>query len=673
MENKNLLSSVALFSELYNTSDKDIFDIIGEFILGICVIESKYSFTSTELKLLMTSTYGFDIPEAVLKTVLNRRLNKKLAKIGPMYNFYSSLAYPEKSIKDKLKSINEEQQDLFKQLIKFVEEKKKCKLTIEQEKKLENNFYEFILDNGFSEEFSNYISVFFIKNEHNDRFKEILLNIKEGLILYEGIKYTPDLNELGNWKNNLTIYLGTEYLFNSQGLNGELFQEFFYDFFKLVQEINSKNKGKLKTIELKYFTETKNEIDKFFTTAELIKSGRVSLKINKPAMVDIVNNAKDVSDIALRKTIFFRDLKNIGIYEDDYSCSVEELEKYNLEDSAILKEIEKASKESNRNFNESDTLELINIFTKINCLRKGNSNMGFEKCKFIYISENSLARYLGHNNLLKIKEGDFTYCKEMDFLTTKFWFYLNKGFSLDKNKLPKTFDLINKAKIILSSHLQNSVIDKYDEFSEKIKNKQLNEDQIKLFNLELKSKIANPEKIVTDTIDSSLDFLEDDDYLNKAFEESLLKNLKIEEQQKMLDHFIEKDRLEKEQRDKELFKNKQNQWAIETYNEERKRQKNVVLYFFISLIPEFIIVLISIVLFRIESFQDFLKHFSKGYSFIFWILILFIVLTANYIKSNFINKDKVKDGWHIIKTPYTFIFKKDKSKLINFYKENYQG
>jgi len=672
MKNKNLLSSVALFSELYNNSDSDIFDIIGDFILGVCKIESKYSFTSSELKSLMASTFGFDIPEAVLRTVLNRRLNNKLNKVGVVYYFEAKQESHKDSIKDKFEIINREQKDLFQNLIKYIEEKKQRKLTEEQEKKLEDNFYEFLLDNGYSEEYSNYISAFVVKNENDTKFRDILLSIKEGLILYEGIKYSPDLNELGNWKNSLTIYLGTEYLFNSQGLNGELYKEIFNDFYTLVQEINVKNRGIKKTIELRYFTETKLEIDNFFSTAEKIKSGKLSLRISKPAMVDIVNNAKEISDIALRKTLFYKNLTNLGIYEDDYECSIDELEIYNLEDKAILEEIEKISKENNKIFNEVDTVELIKIFTKINCLRKGHSKVNFEKCSYLYMSENSLARYLGHNNLLKIKDGDFTYCKEMDFVTTKFWFYLNKGLNQDKNCLPKTFDLINKAKIIISSHLQSSVVEKFDEFSKKVKNNELSEEEIKIYNLELKSKIANPEKIAIDTVDNSLDFLENDDYLNRAYEENLLRDKRLKETEKELQYFIEKENLKKLEEEKKIFESEKLKWSEKQTQNDRNINNENIQYFFKCLIPDLIIIIITVVTFRINSITEWLKTISDNITIIFWLLLVVLLLISQFIKSNFIDKTKVAEGWKILKSLRYYSSDKFIKDRISYHKSNYK-
>lgn len=683
MQNSKLLSSVALFSELYNNSKEDIFEIIGEFIIGVCIHNSKYTFTVTELKLSMDKNYGFDIPEAVLKTVLNNRLSNKLSRQGTSYFLDSLNITKEERIKYDFDNITSEQEELFNSLIQFIEDKKKDKLNSQEIQKVESNFYEFLLDNGFSETYSNYISAFIILNEGNSKFYQILSNIKEGLILYEGIKYSPDLNELGTWKNKMTIYLGTEYLFNSQGLNGLLFHQIFNDFFNLVREINIKGSSSGKTIELKYFSETKEEINRFFATAEYIKSGKSSLRVSKPAMVNIVTNANDVSEIALRKALFFQNLSSLGINEDPYECSVDELKSYNLQDQHTLQELERISNENNRNFNEEDTLLLINIFTKINSLRIGNSNFSFEKCRFLYLSENSLARFLGHNNLLKVTEGDFTYCKEMDFLTTKFWFYLNKGLGGRSIEMPKSLDLINKAKIIISSHLQNSVSKKYDDFTKKVKNKELTEEQIKLINLELKSKIAYPEKIAVDVIDNSLEFLENDNYLDNAFEEMLLKDLKLKEQEEKIKTFEEKEKRELEKKkleeseklerfEHEALLKRKGEWAIQEFNKEKKEIFKNLIYFFKSLIPELIIVVITVAIFRIDYIVDFLKKLPIDNTIVFWVLIISLTLIAQFVKSNFIDKEKVKNGWKVLRRLRYFLSKDFASNRKKDFESNYE-
>ena len=88
------------------------------------------------------------------------------------------------------------------------------------------------------ETISKYISAFVIKNQGNAAFTNGLNLIKEGVILYQGIKFTADINELGKWNSELTIFLSTEHLFNALGFNGILYQQIFDDFDKLVSEIN---------------------------------------------------------------------------------------------------------------------------------------------------------------------------------------------------------------------------------------------------------------------------------------------------------------------------------------------------------------------------------------------------------------------------------------------------
>ena len=77
MKENNLLASVALFSELYNTEKyRNIGDIIAEFIKATVVSEAKWTLTSTELTHLMAEVYEFKIPEAVIKSTVRNRLKK---------------------------------------------------------------------------------------------------------------------------------------------------------------------------------------------------------------------------------------------------------------------------------------------------------------------------------------------------------------------------------------------------------------------------------------------------------------------------------------------------------------------------------------------------------------------------------------------------------------------
>ena len=672
VENSNLFASVAFFSELYNNSKNDIFDIIGDFIFAIINNERKYSFTSSELKMDMDKIYGFDIPEGVIRTVLIKRLSDKLQRTGEFFYYNPEEETMFSMYDEKFEQINLEQNTLLNTLLKFIEEKKECILQEEEITKVKDQFNNFLMDNGYADEYSNFISAFIVKNEDNSAFNNTLSSIKEGLILYNGIKYTPDLNNLGKWNHKLTIYLGTEYLFNAVGYNGIIFQEIFNDFHNLVKEINQNSKSGEKIIILKYFPETKNEISRFFNSAEQIKKGKIPLNVARSAMVNILKNTSNISDIIAKKAKFFQNLSNLGIYEDDYECSYRDLNSYNLEDITVLEELKNQNEKNGRDFDEQSASEILKIFTKINCLRRGDSSKNFEKIGFIYITETSLARFLGHSKLVKIGDNGFSFCKEMDFLTTKFWFTLNKGFS-GKINIPTSFDVINKAKIILSSHIANSVSRNYDNLMKKAKNGEITEAEGVALNFELRNQPNFPDNVDQNNIDSSLEFLEKDDYLENFYNDILKKDILLEEKEKELEKFREKEKEEKNALDNKLLEEKKIAFAEKQLMIEKKESRYRIIYLVKGLLPDIMIVFLSFILFRIESFNKLIKSLDANSTAIFFAFVFVLLLINNFIKIYLIDKDKVKNGFN----EFLLLNKKSKKKYkierLDYYKTKYNS
>lgn len=78
LEESKCLASLAVFRELYN-SEQDVYGIISEFLIEIILSNAKHSFNLTEITHLLNNTYDFSIPEAVVRTSLNRikSLNKE--------------------------------------------------------------------------------------------------------------------------------------------------------------------------------------------------------------------------------------------------------------------------------------------------------------------------------------------------------------------------------------------------------------------------------------------------------------------------------------------------------------------------------------------------------------------------------------------------------------------
>ena len=70
-------------------------------------------------------------------------------------------------------------------------------------------------------------------------------------------------------------------------------------------------------IVLRYFADTKNEIDEFFLTAEGIVEGKTKQWLDKPAMTAIINGCSTASDVMVKKSDFYSNMKTrYGIVED---------------------------------------------------------------------------------------------------------------------------------------------------------------------------------------------------------------------------------------------------------------------------------------------------------------------------------------------------------------------
>lgn len=216
MNDKKLLASVALFGQLYNSSKyTNISGIIAEFIKGAIVLNNKYSLTSYELKNLIKDTYDFDLLESVIKTVVYSNLKDIVEVENKVFNFNDSIKEKYKTVESELENINQINDSIYKGLKQYITEKEKKQLSTAEEEEILENFSQFLFENGTSDKYSNHISSYIVKNETDTNFVNNLNEIREGLILYQGIRYTANINELGAWKNKMVIYLNTEYLFNA--------------------------------------------------------------------------------------------------------------------------------------------------------------------------------------------------------------------------------------------------------------------------------------------------------------------------------------------------------------------------------------------------------------------------------------------------------------------------
>lgn len=503
------LASLAVFRELYN-SQKDIYGVISEFLNGIITSNRKHQFNLTEITNLLNETFDFDIPEAVVHTSL-RRLDY-LKKEQGFYLVNNILQQNDLDVNTLQKKAITSSNSLIEALFSFIVKEKNIELSDTEKKKIVSSFCSFLMDGSDGGEYTEYISGFILKNKQDEEFMNKLNTIREGVILYSGIKYNNNLSEVGSWKAELTIYLDTEILFHFSGYNGQLYQSLFYDFFKYVKEIN--NKAKKRLIKLRYFREVKNEIETFFTKAEYIVQGKDNLNPKMTAMSSIIEGCNNRSDIMDKKSDFFLLLKTNGIIEDE---STDYFDKryfeYNIVDQNTIETVS--------NEYEFDIIEHLRYLNYIHIHRKEANANNFYNIGYILLTGNSKTIKVAWHNMIK-PEGVVPLATTLYWMTNKLWFKLNKGFG--NGAVPKSFDIITKAQIILSSVLNESVGEKYDELQTEFKNGDITEEQAKARIVNLRNRAKKPEDIVPENISSILDVISEDNLEKFIKEQEDFKN-----------------------------------------------------------------------------------------------------------------------------------------------------
>lgn len=523
LEESKCLASLAVFRELYNL-EKDIYSIISEFLSELIVSTSKHSFNLTEITSELNITYDFSIPEAVIKTSLNRL--PFLSKLNGIYSVENLAEIKSKQLNNKKDSIQESNEKIIGNLFNFIENQENKILSEKDKKEIVHSLISFLIDSANGNNYSEYISAFIISNQDDEYFKNRLNTIKEGVVLYSGIKFNNNINELGQWKSDLTIFIETEILFHFAGYNGVLYQTLWNDFFEYVKEINRKHPNRIK---LKYFGDVKGEIERFFKKAEYIIEGKDKPNPKITAMNTILNGCDSPADIVSKKAQFFQNLKTCGIQEDDFKDYFNESNyQYNIVDQNIIDNI---SKELGIN-NVSDYLRFLNY---VSIRRKEANENNFENIGYILLSGNSNTLQIAWNENIKVY-GQVPLATTLSFLTNKFWFKLNKGFG--KDNFPTTFDVVTKAQIVLSNQINESVGRKYDDLQLKFKNGLLTQDQAKASIIELRKQSKKPEEIRDEDISSILDsisedslesFLKEQEHFKSEAKKEALENKKLKE------------------------------------------------------------------------------------------------------------------------------------------------
>lgn len=549
MLDNNTARIVASFSTIKSMIDakeyKSPYMILAEFIQYIIVEKKLYSFTSSDIKKLLVELFGFELPEAVIKSSIKKI--EFIERDSGVYKTDTSKIMIDDNFKKIKNNSENEFVEIFEQLKLYIEERnsnKKIEIDL-----LTNEFISFLIDDNNGSNVGKYIgliSEFILKNEENSNVQKTLTAIREGSIIYIGLNY--NINDVGNVNKPLTLYLATEVLFNLYGLNGEIHKQLAQDFFSQVRDINIKSNQ----IKLRYFLDVKKEIEDFFSTAILIIDGKRNLNTEAVAMRNILNGCDTASDINVKKADFFTKLKSgYGILLDEKTDYYEKSEyQYNLE------EVSDPSQEIN-----------MKLISNINKLRKGQIFENNLDAQYLIVtnSSNMIKASKQQVDSLKIDSKRDYICDfalSVDKITNILWYQLGKLFG--KNEFPKNVNTALKARTLLSSHIAQNVCKLYSETNKKYSDGEISSEQLIARIAAIHKKPLLPEDLNADTIEDIMDFSPEN---IMKYEEEVAKN------KEELQQYKEKlKKIEEINKIKEIERNEVES-ELERYKDKERRDK----------------------------------------------------------------------------------------------------
>ena len=481
--NTNFYSALALFQSLFKAKKGDIYTIINRFI--IIAVKNKISFSIEDIAPALKKQFQIEIPLAVIRKCIgqeNYKYNKGKFFLTSQYDGEIE------QLSKELADIDSTNENVISDFLSFLGSKLLSELTDKEKSVATKQFYDYIVDKdtlSSSLPYYKFITEFIINHENDEHFQSTLDNLKEGIVIYNGIKYSNGSNDK-TWKKEIVFFLDLEYLFSSYGMNGLYYKECFFDFHNLVKKINDgcPRKNNTPRISLCYFHSTKERMDKFFCQAQRIKLGQEQFSDMTEAMEFILNKSHEESDILLFKANFIKHLESLGITEYDEEIRIEENENYLFETQELKEEIKSEFTEC-----EDKAIEMLRYADYINILRQGQVGKDMETCRYVFLSDGNIPTKL--SMLLRVKYPDtanYLMCR-MELFTERMWFNLKQGIVSDKSLA--SFKVLMKAKRIISGLLDDKVFECY----EKIKTDAKETDNLRGYYEELRKERRKPEDV----------------------------------------------------------------------------------------------------------------------------------------------------------------------------------
>lgn len=551
------LAAVTVVRELYDTG-KDIYDVLANYLKLLIINEHMNDFSSAEITEKINKNNSFKLNESVVKTALKR------LDISRNHGVYSvDVSFFDNKEINILDNQIRQNQLLLENLYDFIQIESSEILTDEKKEIVQRQFYNYLLNEDTSDEYSLLISRYIMKTSVDDKYMSIINRIKEGSLIYEGICYSTDLSNLGKWTIELNIFLEQEILFYIAGYNGEIHKSLYHQLLDYIEEINAGNKNKKKYIKLYYTQDVKDEIDGYFKGAErAFERGEIINPAKKP-MLHILKDVKTKSDIQTKKVKFYNLLSGRGILLKEFDFYAEENQPYSRVDTDVY-QYNTENIESDRG--NDYIIKCTDKVNQIEILRQ-NHNIGLKDIKYILLTANG--------TILKCAYSKYAYQPSevpkatiLDFLINKFWFELNKGFG--KGASPKTIDMVSRARMVLSLLTTNKISKAYDDIKNRYENGEVTQKEVAGIISELRTHSKTPDEINTENLADDVSFLNDFD-INRQIEELKREELAREADQEKI-AFLESE-LAKMQKEKIIVAEQQQKREEEHENRVKKLEE----------------------------------------------------------------------------------------------------
>lgn len=517
MSSNNPTSILASFSTMKSLVDaqqyQSPYQILAEFIQYIIIKSNLHSFTAIEMKNRLFEVFGFDIPEAVVRTTIR---GLQFIKAENSIYHVNQIELKDNSVFEEMKAVAEANNtDIIDLLIAFAQETNPSS-TIWPDA-LTQEFIAYLLDDQQTTaagKYTDLIGRFILKNESDEKIQSALTAIREGSILYIGLNH--NISETGSLRKPLTLFLGTEVLFSLYGYNGEIYKQLAQD---LYDQIKAANVGS-KRITLRYFSEVKKEIDDFFTSAELIVDGK-QLLFDTVAMKAIINGCSTAGDVKVKKADFFHALQcSYGIMEDDRSSYYENTDdQYNLESLSV----------------DPQQYDSIKFISHINKLRKGRIYPYDLDAEYLIVTNSGVTLCASREQVERVMKEQAVdsacdYAVSVERLTNMLWYKLGNG--LGRKEYPNNVNAVLKARMLLASKISQNISKLYMETRAQYQAGMITEDQLASRIITLRKKPITPEELTAETIEDSLDFSLE--YLTRYEEEVNRNKAALQEKEHLL-------------------------------------------------------------------------------------------------------------------------------------------